>query len=81
MAIPFSSEEALLDPNKAAYNQAFKLARTLIENVIGIVKKRFSILGGVIPFRCLDKITKVILSLMALHNFVLDSEDDTIETL
>ena len=81
MAIPFSTEDAENDPAKAAFNKAFKLARTLIENTIGIVKRRFSVLGGILPFRCLDKVSMVIQCLMALHNFVLDSEDDTIETL
>ena len=68
----------------AAYNLAFKRARILIENTIGILKRRFTVLGMVLPFRGEEGLTKagrVIQGLMAIHNLVCEDADDDILTL
>ena len=68
----------------AAYNIAFKLARTLVENTIGIIKRRFPILAMVLPFRGeagLTKAGRLIQGLMAIHNLVCQDNEDNIDTL
>ena len=68
----------------AAYNIAFKRARILIENTIGILKRRFPILAMVLPFRGEEGLTKagrLIQGLMAIHNLACEDNEDNIETL
>ena len=84
LAIPFPIRDALNNRVMAAYNLAFKRARTLIENTIGILKRRFPILGMVLPFRGeagLTKAGRLIQGLMAIHNLICEDYEDNIETL
>ena len=72
------------NPDIAAYNVAFKKARIIIENTIGILKRRFTILSMVLPFRGLQGLRKagmVIQALMAIHNLVCEDREDDILTL
>ena len=84
LATPFPSRYALNDPDIAAYNVAFKKARIIIENTIGILKRRFTILSMVLPFRGVQGLRKagmVIQALMAIHNLVCEDREDDITTL
>ena len=72
------------NPDIAAYNVAFKKARIIIENTIGILKRRFTILSMVLPFRGVQGLRKagmVIQALMAIHNLVCEDREDDILTL
>ena len=84
LATPFPTRDGLTNAAIAAYNLAFKKARILIENTIGILKRRFTVLSQVLPFRGergLAKAGMVIQALMAIHNLVCEDREDDISTL
>ena len=59
------------DPGKAEFNADLCGDRSSIENTIGIVKKRFTIMKHGFTYPDLTKCSKAIQCCCALHNFIL----------
>jgi hypothetical protein len=80
LATPFPDATALNNPHQRAYNIAFCRSRVFIEQGIGRLKNRFSILtGGGLRFPDMEKAAKTIQVCVALSNFILAKREIDVE--
>ena len=76
MATPFLEDAADNCDRKRRYNDEFCGARVLVENTIGIWKWRWRVLRGGTGFHDMEKVSKCINGLAALHNFIIKNEKE-----
>ena len=76
MATPFLEDAADNCDRKRRYNDEFCAARVLVENTIGIWKWRWRVLRDGTGFHNMEKVSKCINGLAALHNFIIKNEKE-----
>ena len=75
MATPFPEIIAIRDPIKMRYQYEFIRARNHGEQAYGVVKRRFAILRKGLSFSDMRKCSKIIMVLLAVHNFIMEQTD------
>ena len=77
LATPYLDGVAEGDARKTAYNNAFRPTRNTVERTFGILKRRFSGLRTGLRMPSMEKCSRLIQVLCAIHNFILrnDYED------
>ena len=70
---PYEADDT---PTQRAYNTAHRVTRVLVEQTIGVLKRRWGILAGCVRARNMDRCCRQIVACVILHNFGIDYGND-----